>query len=319
MSLFSSKATSVAKGLLTYIPFLYAIARSRHAGGTVSPDYCYSVWLKHLCLVNETTQIGVPKAIAELGPGSSIGVGAAALLSGAETYTGVDVFPYFDPDASQEVTRQLAERFGRCQPVAVEGWPDFSHLLDSKGFPSSLLSSDVLDKSLEETRCAAIVRAIGKLPGDQTNGYVAYRAPWDDASIVAAASIDLVLSHSVLEHVSNLPSAMASVHKWLRPGGVMSHQFDLQSHGITPAWDGHRAYSDATWKLVVGKRPTLINRLSFTQVVDVIRDAGFKILRADRLHANPTLARNALGPGWKHASDDDLRTSGGYVVAEKAA
>ena len=37
---------------------------------------------------------GVPAIIAELGPGNSLGVGLAGLISGAEKYYGLDVVEY---------------------------------------------------------------------------------------------------------------------------------------------------------------------------------------------------------------------------------
>ena len=40
----------------------------------------------------------------------------------------------------------------------------------------------------------------------------------------------------------------------------MSHQIDFTSHGVTEKWNGHRAYSDLLWKIIVGKRKYLINR-----------------------------------------------------------
>src|SRR5689334_3926898 len=59
--------------------------RKRHlgTGGSSSARYCYSVWLRHLSMAARLGLNTDPKDVAELGPGHSIGVGLAALLSGA--------------------------------------------------------------------------------------------------------------------------------------------------------------------------------------------------------------------------------------------
>ena len=97
----SGKLLNIVKGTLTFLPPLNAW-RARHAGtgGTDSPFYCWSVWRRHL---QGLLQFGFTPSgarIAELGPGDTIGVGLAALLSGAEQYTGLDSVPFaqrFDP------------------------------------------------------------------------------------------------------------------------------------------------------------------------------------------------------------------------------
>src|SRR2546426_12622447 len=79
------KLPHVVKGMLTWIPPIDALRQRRAStGGTNNPRYCYSVWLRHLVtLLPFGFQIKGAR-IAELGPGDSIGVGLAALLSGAE-------------------------------------------------------------------------------------------------------------------------------------------------------------------------------------------------------------------------------------------
>ena len=80
----------VVKGVLTWIP-AFDIWRKHHAttGGTDTPRYCYAVWLRHLKLLNICGfKIGEAR-VDELGPADSIGIGLAALFSGAR-YTGLD-------------------------------------------------------------------------------------------------------------------------------------------------------------------------------------------------------------------------------------
>ncbi len=89
------KAKALLSGLASWLPG-YDVART--TGGTDSARYCYSVWLRHLVLAASSgrLQAGVPRIVAELGPGDSVGIGIAALLSGAERYYALDLLPYSD-------------------------------------------------------------------------------------------------------------------------------------------------------------------------------------------------------------------------------
>jgi len=48
-------------------------------------------------------------AIGELGPGDSVGIGMAALLSGARRYVGLDVVPYAITADIEKMIRELAQ------------------------------------------------------------------------------------------------------------------------------------------------------------------------------------------------------------------
>ena len=58
--------------------------KAKGTGGSISASYCYSVWLRHLVTTAGCGLNCNPRTVAELGPGDSLGVGLAALLSGAE-------------------------------------------------------------------------------------------------------------------------------------------------------------------------------------------------------------------------------------------
>jgi len=53
--------------------------------------YCYSVWLRHLSILNENGLNTNPSVVAELGPGDSMGVGLMTLLTGTKKYYAFDV------------------------------------------------------------------------------------------------------------------------------------------------------------------------------------------------------------------------------------
>src|SRR5262245_66258769 len=79
----ATKARLLLGGVKSYFPWLCDFTGT---GGTVSPRYCYSVWLRHVGLMHAHGLDTDPRTLVELGPGESIGVECAALLTGAERY-----------------------------------------------------------------------------------------------------------------------------------------------------------------------------------------------------------------------------------------
>jgi hypothetical protein len=270
-----------------------------------------------MLLVDEITRRGVPPVVAELGPGDSIGTGIAALLSGASRYIGVDARRFVDPAASAEIARELVELFRSRHPFPMTGCSEIRHLLDDRSFPSALLDQSRQTEILSEERVSKILFETDKVLSGSDSPMIAYRAPLDDPSVVEDNSLDLVISQSVLEHVVDLRRTLGNVFRWLKPGALTSHQFDLTSHSIVSPWDGHREFSDRWSKLVVGKRPFMINRLSYSAIVATFEECGFLILRAERSLTPPSIPRSSLSGEWRDASDDDLGTSSGYVIAQK--
>ncbi|MGH6889099.1 MAG: class I SAM-dependent methyltransferase [Rhizomicrobium sp.] len=316
----ADKAFAVAKGIATCIPGAYALLGAKRTKATEPPpEYSYGVWFKHLALLNEATGCGIPQAVVELGPGDSIGVGIAALLSGAHSYVGVDDRPYAARANNSAMASELMSLFKAKAPFVPSGMPDFRHLLDQTCFPSHLLTHERLSASLRQERLGEIHDSVRRAFNRANGGMISYRAPISDPSVVRPMSADLVLSHSVLEHVADLAGIIRSTYSWLRRGGFCSHQFDLRSHDIVRAWDGHRAFGGAMWRAVVGGRRFLINRLPYSSVIRCVEDAGFSILRADRICRAPTLSRRDLCKEWRVASDDDLQTEGGYIIAQRPA
>jgi hypothetical protein len=277
------------------------------------------VWFKHLTLLSEIGCNSVPSVVVELGPGGSLGAGCAALFSGANCYIGVDAYSLADGAQNSTIASDLLRLFQDRAPFRPKGWPDFSCHLDDRWFPSNILTESVLNASLSPSRVETILRDASRPGLSGKLSMVNYRAPWRGVDAIEANSVDLVFSHSVLEHIADLPLTVNAAYHWLKPGGLMSHQFDLQSHGITRAWDGHRAFSDALWRIVLGKRRWLINRLSYTAIIEAIAGAGFDIVKQERCIGVPTLPRAALKGAWTACSDEDLYTMGGFVQARKTA
>src|SRR5476651_1324393 len=73
------------------------LTRGTGTGGSDSARYCYSVWMRHLVSAREKGLNTNPEAVAELGPGDSLGICLAALLSGSARCFAFDVVAHANP------------------------------------------------------------------------------------------------------------------------------------------------------------------------------------------------------------------------------
>jgi len=300
----------VARGVATRVPFLSRCHRKRSWGGFAG-SYYYSVWLRHLILACEA---GLPtryEAVAELGPGDTLGVGIAALLSGAESYYALDVLPFAADERNRDLLDELAGLFERRADVSG----DFGPRVPSSDFPFHLLPDSQMERCLERSRIECIRRLLMD-DSAGTDGAVSLRyfAPWRDPAVIREASVDLVLSQAVMEYFDDLPGAYQSMYRWLRPGGFMSHMIDLRCHGTASTWNGHWLYSDFVWSLIRGRRPCFINRLPWSAHERAILEAGFQIVRIMRNREDSTFGPERL-PG--HFTAEDAVTRSVFVQALK--
>ena len=122
-------------------------------------------------------------------------------------------------------------------------------------------------------------------------------------------SMDMIFSHSVMEHVGELSLAYERMSRWLVPGGFMSH---LSARD----WNGHWAYSDSVWKLLfLGTQP-LINRVPCSEHLRPMRLHGFEIRTEERRYDHSGVAQPMLAPRFRGMSTEDLTTRGVFIQAE---
>ncbi len=277
----------VIKGHLTFVPGVRSLFPRGSTGGTCSAPYCLDVWLKHAGFLEAAGLAGTPRTLAELGPGDSIGVGLAALLSGVDRYYALDVVRFSDAGTSLSMLEALVP------------------LVRAHGTP---VSDDRI----------ALVREALLSPGREHGGVlISYMVPWTDESVIEAGSVDAALSHAVLEHVVDLEGTYRALYRWLKPGGLMSHQIDFRSHGLTEEWNGYRAYPELLWKTIAGKRPFLINREPCSAHLDLIARAGFTIVSVRTQRRDDGIGRSRLSRRWRDISDEDLACSDLIVQARK--
>jgi SAM-dependent methyltransferase len=310
---------------LTFIPGVAALPpvkrilqrRVTGTGGTDSARYCYSVWLRHLVLAAESGKNTGPKSVAELGPGDSIGVGLAALLSGAERYFALDVVAHANPERNLKIFDELVALFhARADIPDNEELPDVSPKLNGYRFPCGILTEDRLTQALASERVASIRGSIEDSASNES--VIQYRAPWFDGQVIERDSIDMIFSQAVLEHVDELVATYRAMRLWLAPGGFMSHTIDLKSHGWAKEWNGHWTYSDFMWKLVRGKDVWMINREPASRHIKILLEEGFRVVCQDRTTLPSKVTRRQLATKFRDMPEDDLTTSGVFIHAIKA-
>ena len=256
----------------------------------------------------------MPNVVAELGPGDSIGIGLAALLTGVEKYYALDLVRYFDLTSSLAVLDELVSLFKGKESIPDDSeFPSLNPKLESYAFPDDLLSDELLMHTLSPRRIANIQRSMAR--ADETNSRIVYHAPWTDAAVIQERSVDMIYSQAVLEHVDDLFGAYESMQRWLKPGGVMSHQVDFRCHRKADTWNGHWTYSDLAWRVVVGRRPYLLNRQPHSEHVRLLRRAGFEIVVDKSVTSPSTLRPTQLARKFRDMSEKDLTTSGAFIVA----
>jgi hypothetical protein len=297
---------SLVKGVLTRVPVIRERYGSRGTGGTDSAAYCYSVFLRHLVLTRQvhSWDVPVPRRVAEIGPGDSIGVGLAALVAGAEEYVGLDVVNHAHLERNLAVFDGVVGLFAQRAPI-----PEFTETrpkLASYEFPHDLLPDSWLAHAMAPERLRAIREAI-----TNPSPIIRYTVPWDSPRAIEDGTIDLLWSQAALEHVNDLQLTYDAIDRWLAPSGISSNQIDFRSHGLHDRWNGHWAFSPSRWRIVVGDRPFLLNRAQCSEHLALINQR-FRVLRFDRTEDRTGLPREQLQPPFNR-DEADAVTSGAFV------
>lgn len=307
---------AIAKGLATHVVPRGWINRSH--GRTLSARYCYSVYLRHMIQLHEAGAATDPKAVAEIGPGASIGTGLATLIGGAERYFGFDIKAYAIEARNLVLFDELIALFQTRAPVpGYDEFPSIKPALGSDAFPEHIFTPGRLARVLEPSRLAMLRAAIAQASVSGPSRVISYVTPWFATTERRPESIDWIFSQAVMEHVDDLLATYSACYAWLKPGGVTSHQVDFKSHGTAPEWNGHWAYSDLTWRMVRGARLYLINRAPYSAHLDALRSSGLECLMTLPVMRDDGLPRARLASPFSALSDEDVRTAGAFFIARR--
>jgi hypothetical protein len=226
----------------------------------LSAEFCYSIFLRHYSHVAPCLANSFPVVVAELGPGSSIGVGLCALLCGAQIYYALDFADHTCATRNLRVFDALRAR--RSIPGDETTFPTPV----SWHFPSRLVIPD--DDRIQTIRDDLV---------NKKNKFIRARVPWTSFCI-PSESVGWLWSHSVMEHVDEIEQVWKCYATWLAHDGIMTHNIDYHCHRLATHWDGHWSIKDFCWKVIRGRRPYLLNRLPHSAQMALANSAGFEIV-----------------------------------------
>jgi hypothetical protein len=318
-------ARLLAGGLKSYLP----VPKSyRGTGGSISARYCYAVWLRHLIETGRSVPELRPRVVAELGPGDSVGLGLAALLSGIERYVALDVLAHVDLDVNLRVLDELVALFrARARVPGVDEFPELHPHIEDHAFPAATLARLGLTTRIDEARVMELRTALrsaiggaGDANADET-APLRYVCPWATA-MLTPGSVDLVVSQAVLQDMDHwtqpsiLRTAFAAMARWLGPGGVMSHQVNL-AFPDSEHWNQHWTYGESAWALIRGRRPYFVNRVPASEYLRLCDEFGFDVVAARRVPDANGFDRARLGRRFRHLPAEDLTTRALHFIAVK--
>ena len=306
---------SILLSIFSYLPG-YQMLLTRVRGRKATARYCYSVWLRHLVCLFHCNVRQRHSIVVELGPGDSLGVGLAALISGSTRYLACDSVRHTNLTENLPILDELVELFANRSEIPNDTeFPDVFPKLSNYKFPEELIKHSVITEDIDQTWVDTIRSAIRN--PDAIGSCIKYWAPWQERTVVAPGSVDLVLSQAVLEHIDELDKIHRKTYEWLRIGGIASHQIDYRSHRTSSKWNGHWTYSEAVWKLLRGRRRYWINRVPHSTHMRLIKDSGFAVIGEKLTIGESHLGRNALSRGSIQLRDHDIITQGALIQVQK--
>ena len=303
----------LAKGIGSLV--LRNLRSTHQETGTLSALRSVSLFARHYVSIRRYLGDCRIDTMAELGPGSSLGVGFSALLSGVERYVGLDLQVHrssaHDARMLEEVRDVLLNR-SRLTDLTEQGVLFFPRI-----------DSDLFWREVDSAASIALASdRIDDLRAELAGGFgprIRYVAPWSNSGALPAGSIDWLMSHSVMEHVDDLAETYRSIYRWLKPGGLATHLIDFQSHFLTKHWNGHWTVRPGTWAMVRGRRPYLINRAWREKHLSLMREIGFEILEEVTHARDDGLPRRTFLPPFSGMPPGDGEAAMTFVVARKTA
>jgi SAM-dependent methyltransferase len=139
-----------------------------------------------------------------------------------------------------------------------------------------------------------------------------------------ADHFDLIFSIDVLEHVNAaaFPSAAATWCRILKPGGRFVAQVGIDDH--LAFYQGkfgskrYLRYSHRAWERLLGNEVQYINRLTASEIVNILTDAGL-VIDEVKTDASGDTNPDQVHPDYRGQSDDDIRAVRLLVKAHKPA
>lgn len=302
---------AVAKGVGSFV--LPSLRSTHQAGGAITAEHCYGLCMRHYSHLARWLPPGTaPRVLLELGPGSSLGTGLAAVLLGVERYVALDMEDHRDPEHDIAILHELVQLYEARTAIRAGDNGGIVFPLPLTKAPSTELDP-VLARTLQPDFVAGLVAELRQGWGQRLQ----FVAPWQGTTKVTPASVDWLLSHSVMEHVDDLEGTYAAFAEWVRPGGYMTHLIDFSSHTLADHWNGHWAIGDLTWSMMRGRRPYLLNRQSRSRHLDLLRANGFEVLDEIRDEPGDGLQPTDFAERFRDMQAADANVQMSFVVARR--
>jgi hypothetical protein len=286
------------------------------SGGTFSSEYCYSVWLRHLYYLIERRLIDNVeniRRVAEIGPGDSLGIGISALFTGASNYYGFDVIKHANIEGNRAICKELLKYFQEQQEIPHgENLKNTAPVLHDYSFPNKILMYHPDYYAQRFVEIDAVLK--GSL---NRNLSIEYIVPWASINQGTISNVDLIYSQAVMEHVEDIDFTYREMYKWLKMGGVISHQIDFKAHEMTKEWNGHWFLSEGYWKFLLRGRKYPINRLPLSAHIEAIKKAGFTIKTVIPVQRTNNFKKHTPRVIGVDYNQEDLITSGALIQAIK--
>jgi hypothetical protein len=303
------------KSALRYIPVIQKI-KPQKTGGTIESRYCYSIWMRHLQKWS-SINVELPKIIAELGPGDSLGTGFAALLSGCECIYALDIARFWNVERNLKVFEELVDIFEHREAIPDnKEYPSIKPEIENYDFPNRILTDALLKISLSKERLTMIRKEIMDI-GNPQNTFIKCKIPWYQANTCESESVDFIYSQAVLEYVDDLKSTYKAMRDLLKPAGIMSHTIDFNSYVSKKIWNEYWTYGDYAWKIIKGAKSFTVNRQPFSCHLELHSKYKFKILQKVTWTMNNYLSKKEVARRFKNLTNEELTTSGLYVLSQK--
>lgn len=310
-----SKLRPVLGGIKSYIPFL---SDSSVVEGINLARYSYSVWLRHLIIAYENGLNTYPNRIVEIGQDDPFGIGLAGLVAGANHYYALDISNSHDSDFTTAVFDELVSLFKKRASIPGDDeFPDVQPHLNSYRFPSHILTDELLEAALDKHRLTTLRKQLSAIPDRQNRTAKVQVLHPDDTDIIETGSIDMICSQAALEHIDDLEETYQTQARWLRKGGILSHQIDFRSHGVTDEWNGHWTYSDFMWKIIRGHRPHPLNRAPLSVHTRLLQSMGLRVICVLPVRDLSGLNRSRLNRLYKYLPEEIVTTCSAHIISVK--
>lgn len=310
-----SKLRPLLGGIKSYFSF---VPSSNTAPEVNIARYSYSVWLRHLVIAYENGLTDYPHRIVEIGQDDPFGIGLAGLVAGANNYYALDASHLHDNDFKTSVFDELVALFKKRADIPGDNeFPDVHPKLNSYRFPSHILTVERLEEALDKHRLTTLRKqftAISDKPNTKAKLQVLHT---EDTDVIEDESIDLICSQAALEHVDDLEETYQAQARWLKKGGVLSHQIDFRSHGVTDEWNGHWTYSDFMWKIIRGHRLHPINRVPLSVHTRLLESMGLRVICVLPVRDLGGLNRCRLNRLYKYLPEEVITTCCAHILSVK--